>query len=43
MGVAHGCGPVMALLEVYAVDRVGFVPMCLVVIVNGVKLNGEDE
>ena len=37
MGVAHGRGPEMFLWWVKAVGKVGFEPMCLVVIVNGLK------
>ena len=37
MGVAPGHGPEMSLLRVEAVGKVGFEPMCLVVMVNGLK------
>ena len=37
MGVAHGRGHDMSLCWVEAVGKVGFEPMCLVVIVNGLK------
>ena len=43
MGVAHGRGPEMSLSWLEAVERGGFEPMCLVVILNGLKLNAEEE
>ena len=43
MGVAHGHGPEMSLSWLEAVERGGFEPMCLVVILNGLKLNAEEE
>ena len=37
MGVAHGRGPGCALLWVVAEEKVGFEPMSLVAIVNGLQ------
>ena len=39
MGVALG----VSLLWVVGVEHVGFEPMCLLAIVNGLKRSGDDE